>query len=341
MSDVVIFAPSPVLEITVEEHQVDGDVHVHAGGQGVWQARMLLSLGRDVELCCALSGETGRVLAHLLQEEGIRVAGIRRVARGGVYVHDRRDGERKPIIESGGDALTRHEQDELYGLTLRTGLDAQLVILSGPHGEGIVPADFYRRLAADLRTGGVRVVVDLAGERLDAALAGGVTVAKVSDEELRADGRIAKKTDVDEIVRAMRALHDAGAEVVVVTRAEESALLLQDGAVHEVVAPKMEVVDSAGAGDSFVGAFCSVLAVGGSVSDAVVLGAAAGAQNVTRHGLGTGEAATIQRLRQLVVLRALPGGGALEDESHAARVVTPTELAVLVEEATHGDEEAR
>jgi 1-phosphofructokinase len=338
MSDVVIFAPSPVLEITVEEHQDQGDVHVHAGGQGVWQARMLLSLGCAVQLCCALSGETGRVLGHLLQEEGIPIAGIRRVARGGVYVHDRRDGERKPIIESGGDALSRHEQDELYGLTLRTGLDAQLVILSGPHGEGIVPADFYRRLAADLRTGGVRVVVDLAGERLDAALAGGVTVAKVSDEELLADGRIAKKSHIDEIVTAMRALHDAGAEVVVVTRAEQSALLLQDGAVHEVIPPKMEVVDAAGAGDSFVGAFCSVLAGGGSVSDAALLGAAAGAQNVTRHGLGTGEAATIERLRELVRLRPLPGGGAPDDDL-PVREITPTELAVEVEHATHVDSE--
>lgn len=338
MSDVVIFAPSPVLEITVEEHQDDGDVHVHAGGQGVWQARMLLSLGREVELCCALSGETGRVLGHLLHEEGVRVAAIRRQARGGVYVRDHRDGERTPIIESGGDTLSRHEQDELYGLTLRTGLDAKLVILSGPHGEGIVPADFYRRLAADLRTGGVRVVVDLAGERLDAALAGGVTVAKVSDEELLDDGRIAKKTDIDEIVTAMRALHDAGAEIVVVTRAAESALLLQDGAVHEVVPPRMEVVDSAGAGDSFVGAFCSVLADGGSVSDAALLGAAAGAQNVTRHGLGTGEAATIERLRQLAVLRPLAGGGAAEDDTRPTREVTPTELAVQVEHATHGDD---
>lgn len=333
MSDVVIFAPSPVLEITVEEHADDGDVHLHAGGQGVWQARMLQSLGCDVQLCSALSGETGRVLGYLLREEGIPVAGIRRHARGGVFVTDRRHGEKVPIIESGGDALSRHEQDELYGLTLRTGLDAALVILSGPHGDGVIPADFYRRLAADLRTGGVRVVVDLAGERLDAALAGGVTVAKVSDEELLADGRIAELADVSQIVDAMRRLHDAGAEVVVVTRAEESALLLQDGAVHEVVAPKMEVVDSAGAGDSFVGAFCSVLARGGSVPDAAQLGAAAGAQNVTRHGLGTGEAATIERLRQLVVIRALPGGGT-DPHPLPAREVTPDQLAGIVEEAT-------
>jgi Fructose-1-phosphate kinase and related fructose-6-phosphate kinase (PfkB) len=338
MSEVVIFAPSPVLEITVEEHAVDGDVHVHAGGQGVWQARMLLSLGRDAVLCAALSGETGRVLGHLLEEEGIRVVGLQRGGRGGVSVHDRRDGEKVPIIESGGDALTRHEQDELYGVTLRTGLDASLVILSGPHGEGIVPADFYRRLAADLRTGGVRVVVDLAGERLDAALAGGVTVAKVSDEELLGDGRIAAKDDLDEIVDAMCGLHEAGAEVVVVTRAEEPALLLQDGAVHEVVAPRMEVVDAAGAGDSFVGAFCSVLALGGSVTDAALLGAAAGAQNVTRHGLGTGEAATIERLRDLVTIRPLATASAAPEvrdvEAPHAREVTPDQLAHLVEEAT-------
>lgn len=334
MSDVVIFAPSPVLEITVEEHADDGDVHVHAGGQGVWQARMLESLGCEVRLCSVLSGETGRVLGFLLAQEGMEVVGLHRDARGGVFVNDRRvDGEKVPIIESGGDALSRHEQDELYGLTLRTGLDAALVILSGPHGSGILPADFYRRLAADLRTGGVRVVVDLAGERLDAALAGGVSVAKVSDQELLDDGRIATKDDVDQIVGAMRAIRDAGADVVVVTRAEESALLLDDGAVQEVVAPRMEVVDSAGAGDSFVGAFCSVLARGGSIADAALLGAAAGAQNVTRHGLGTGEAATIERLRELVVIRPLPGGGA-EPPAETVREVTPDQLAAAIETQT-------
>lgn len=344
MNDVVILAPSPVLEITVEEHPSDGDVHVHAGGQGVWQARMLLSLGRTVDLCCALSGETGGVVGHLLEEEGVRVRAVRREGRGGVSLHDRRGGERKPIIESGGDPLTRHELDELYGITLRTALDARIVILSGPHGEGIVPADLYRRLAADLSTAEVPVVVDLSGERLDAALAGGVTVAKLSDEELRNAGRIAKKADVedvDQIVSEMRALHDAGADVVVVTRAEQSTLLLQDGAVHEVVAPKMAVVDSTGAGDSFVGAFCSVLAAGGSVPDAAVLGAAAGAQNVTRHGLGTGDAATIERLRERVVIRPLRGDGDPQSPEPPVREVTPAELAGQVGDAAHGGETTR
>lgn len=319
----VIFAPSPVLSITIEGHpDDDGDVHVHAGGQGVWQARMLLSMGCSVDLCCVLSGETGRVVGPLIESEGISVAAVTRENRGAVYIHDRRDGNRSQLIESGGDPLTRHDLDELYGLTLRTGLDAKLVILSGPPpaGDDVVPPDFYRRLAADLRAAGVRVVVDLAGERLAAALAGGVSVAKVSDEELLEDGRIREVGD-DEVIAAMRALRGEGAEVVVVTRADKSSFLWDADGLAEIVAPQLEVVDSKGAGDSFVGAMAAVLARGGTVREAARMGAAAGAQNVTRHGLGTGAAKTIERVRDLVELHPR------SDVAPPAREVSPQELA--------------
>ena len=190
MNEVVIFAPSPVLTVTVEDHPDGPDVHLHAGGQGVWQARMLLRMGAKVAMCCVLSGESGRALRHLLDDEGIRVVAVERTGRGGAYLHDRRGGERMTIVEMGGEPITRHDLDELYGITLREGLDAGIVILSGPASDDALPPDVYRRLAADFRNGGRRVIVDLSGERLTAALAGGVTVAKVSDDELLADGRI-------------------------------------------------------------------------------------------------------------------------------------------------------
>lgn len=335
MSDVVIFAPSPVLEITVEAHPDGGDVHVHAGGQGVWQARMLRTLGRDVLLCAVLSGETGRVLEHLLTSEGLELESVGRQGRGGVLVHDRRSGEREAVIESGGDELSRHVLDELYGLTLRSALDAGLVILSGPHGDGVVNSDFYRRLASDLGEAGVRVIVDLAGERLEAAVEGGVWALKVSHDELLSDGRITEQS-VPQIVAAMRRLQADGAERVVVTCAEEPALLLDEhGAVWEVVAPSLDVVDSAGAGDSFVGAFAAVIADGGDLYDAVALGAAAGAQNVTRHGLGTGDAETIVSLRELVEVRRLQGEDpdeATGDDGVRQRELSPDELAQTLEE---------
>ena len=302
MTEVVIFAPSPVLTVTVEDHPDGPEVHLHAGGQGVWQARMLLRLGVDVAMVSVLTGESGRMLRHLLGDEGVRVVAVDRTGRGAAYVHDRRGGERERIVETGGEPISRHDLDELYGLMLGEGLSADLVILSGPASEEALPADVYRRLAADLRTGGRRVIVDLAGDRLTAALAGGVSLVKVSDEELLADGRI-HENDTHHIVAAMKAMHSEGADTVVVTRNSEPLLLLSEGSVVEIMTPTMEVADTSGAGDSLTAGVAASLARGSSVRDAVTLGAAAGALNVTRHGLGTGDAQTIEKLRELVTVR--------------------------------------
>ncbi len=324
MTEVVIFAPSPVLTVTVED-QADGpDLHLHAGGQGVWQARMLRRLGQEVAMCCVLSGESGKVLRHLLDDEGIRVVAVERDGRSSAYVHDRRGGEREPVVEIDGDPISRHDIDELYGLTLKEALDAKLVILSGPAGDDTLPADIYRRLAADLREADPHVVVDLSGERLTAALAGGVTVAKVSDEELLADGRI-KEQNTDRIVAAMHAIAEEGAETVIITRADKPLLMLSEGVVSEVTAPTLEVADTKGAGDSLTAGVSAALADGASIHDAITLGAAAGALNVTRHGLGTGDPETIQKLRERVTVHR-------HGDDEPAASITPDQLAAGAKE---------
>ena len=325
MTEVVIFAPSPVLTVTVEDHPDGPEVHLHAGGQGVWQARMLLRLGIEVAMVSVLTGESGRMLRHLLGDEGIRVVAVDRTGRGAAYVHDRRDGERVKIVETGGEPISRHDLDELYGLMLGEGLGADLVILSGPASEEALPPDVYRRLAADLKTGGRRVIVDLAGDRLTAALAGGVSLVKVSDDELLADGRI-HENDTHHIVAAMKAIHSAGAETVVVTRNSEPLLLLSEGEVVEVRTPTMEVADTTGAGDSLTAGVAASLARGSSVRDAITLGAAAGALNVTRHGLGTGDAQTIEKLRELVTVSDYLATESIE-------TVTPSGLAAKAQES--------
>lgn len=326
MPEVVIFAPSPVLTVTIEDHPDGAEIHLHAGGQGVWQARMLLRLGVEVTMCCVLTGESGRMLHHLLEDEGIRVVAVERPGLGGAYVHDRRGGKRVKIAESGGEPISRHTLDELYGLTLGAGLGAELTILSGPASEDALPADVYRRLAADLRSSGRRVIVDLAGDRLTSALAGGVELAKVSDEELLADGRIPEKTTVA-IITAMRKLRQEGADAVIVTRSDEPSLVMTDEAVWEVTTPTLEVTDTAGAGDSLTAGIAAALAAGDDLRDAVALGAAAGALNVTRHGLGTGDPHTIRKLRELVLVRDID-----EPVTSITQTLSLDELAARVEE---------
>lgn len=327
MSDVTIFAPSPTLTVTVEDHPQGSEIHVHAGGQGVWQARMLRRLDVSVTVCCVLTGEVGQVMRHLLEDEGFRVVAIEREGRGSAYLHDRRGGERMPIAEEEGDPIGRHELDDLYGAVLETSAESSVVLLSGPAGEEAVPSDVYRRLATDLRRDGRTVMADLAGDRLAAVVAGRADVIKVSHEEL-IDGGLAADSSVAALVSAMRELHRRGAGSVIVTRAADPLLLLDEDGIAEVAPPRLEENETRGAGDSLTAGVAAGLVRGGTVREAITLGAAAGALNVTRHGLGTGDAAAILRLREDVDVRELR---LPEGEDAEAGAVSPDQLAALAD----------
>lgn len=330
MADVTIFAPSPTLTVTVEDHPSGSEIHVHAGGQGVWQARMLLRLGLSVTMCSVLTGEIGGVLHHLLEDEGVELQAVVREGRGSGYVHDRREGGRESVAEEEGDPLGRHDLDELYGLTLKEAMASGTAVLSGPAGEEALPADTYRRLAADLRAAGVRVIADLAGDRLTAVLRGGVDVVKVSDAELVADGSAAD-TDVDTLLPVMHRLRAQGADTVIVTRADQPFLLVDGEGAVIVSAPQLEIADSRGAGDSLTAGVTAGLARGESVREAVTLGAAAGAMNVTRHGLGTGDGDAIWRLRSSVKVSPLTDEADGGVEQPVTGRVSPEGLAALAQ----------
>ena len=58
---IAVFAPSVWLTVTVEQNvQGDDDIHLHAGGQGIWIARMLRQLGQEPVVCAPVGGESGR-----------------------------------------------------------------------------------------------------------------------------------------------------------------------------------------------------------------------------------------------------------------------------------------
>ncbi|MGE2714434.1 1-phosphofructokinase family hexose kinase [Mycolicibacterium litorale] len=312
-SPVVVFAPLPVLTVTVEDRSGAADIHVHAGGQGVWQSRMMSSLGVPVVLCSALGGETGDVLGHLLPIPDVTLRTVTVSARNGSYVHDRRSGSREIVAEAAGTPLDRHELDSLYELTLTEGLTHGRVLLSGPQEDNVVPADLYRRLSTDLGANGCKVAADLSGERLEAVLAGKPDLIKVSHEELLDDGR-AKSEDAEDLVTAMRSMRDEGAGTIVVSRAGSApALALLDdresdgdgtrgGDVVEICMPTLEPADSAGAGDSMTAGIVAALAGGLPLRRALQIGAACGALNVVRHGLGTGGSRAVETLAERVEL---------------------------------------
>jgi 1-phosphofructokinase len=302
---VCVFSPSPLLMVSIEKKGYERpDVHVHAGGQGPWIANMLTVLEAQAVLCGPFGGETGRVLHDLLGRELAVVRSVEAAGSNGCMVEDRRSGEPSCLVDMPPAALDRHENDDLYNQALAAGLDARVTVLSGPGSAEAVSPDIYRRLASDLSGLGATVVADLSGQPLSTALEGGVSVLKVSHEDLVADGRARSGSPADLTV----ALEELSAHVrtlVVLTRAGEPSLALLDGQVLEVQVPRLQPVDHRGAGDSLTAGVAAALAHGAGPEDALRVGAAAGAVNVTRHGLASGQRHTIEQLADRVVIQPL------------------------------------
>jgi 1-phosphofructokinase len=301
---VVVLAPAPLLTVTVESSTVGDEIHFHPGGQGVWVARLVASLGVESVLCSTFAGETGQVIEASLKAWGIDVRPVSADGWNGAYIHDRRSGERVIVAQNDASPRSRHDVDELYGVTFAAGLEADVVVLGGPEKSraevrGAVPIEIYSRLARDLRRNGVTVVVDLCGEVLDAALDGGVDVLKVSDEELEVTGEV-PDTSTGSLVEAMKRLRSRGAATVVVTCAERPILASIGDTIHEVRSPGVDPIDDRGAGDSVTAGITAALASGSELIDAVRFGAAAGALNVTRRGLGSGSRREIELLARHV-----------------------------------------
>jgi 1-phosphofructokinase len=303
VSRVMVLSPTPLLTVTVEAGRRGDEIHLHPGGQGVWVARLAVSLGVDVVLCASFGGETGTVIRSLLERWGIDVRAVDAASWNGAYLHDRRSGKRQPLAEMDAGERSRHEVDSLYGVAFVAGLEADVVVLGGPESPGtapvdvaeLVPLDIYARLSRDLRENGTPVIADLCGPVLAAALEGGLDLLKISDEELAITGEVAD-TDRQSLFDAADRLAGRGVAAVVITRAERPTLTLLEGVRYEIRGPHIDPIDERGAGDSVTAGIASALARQRSLAEAVRLGTAAGTLNVTRRGLASGSRREIELL---------------------------------------------
>jgi 1-phosphofructokinase len=299
---VTVFGPHPVLTVTVERRGDGDDIHLHPGGQGVWVSRMAAELGAYPVLCGFVGGESGAVLRPLL--EGL--AGERRLvtsrAASGCLVADRRNGERRLIAGRVADPPARHELDDLVSVTCAAALGSRALAVCNPFPGDALPLEVYGMLVGDVRDNGVPVVVDLSSPRLDSALEGRPDVVKLNDWELAEY----VSDSVEGLARRRRAaerLVERGAGTVIVTRGPDPALVLRGDEAWELVGPRFERGRREGCGDTMTGALAAGLARGLAWEELLVLGTAAGAANFLRAGLGTGERAVVEELREHVELR--------------------------------------
>lgn len=301
-----MLAPLLYLTVTAEREGDATEVHLHPGGQGFWIARMIEVLGADARLVAPVGGEAGEVVAALLPGWHIDLTAVPASINTPTQIHDRRSGERDEIVALQWPKLDRHGIDDLYAAALEAALTCDALVLTSG-GNDVWPDDAYARLLHDTRERGVPIFADLHGSVLDVLLeAGRIEVLKVSEEDLADDGW--SMGTERQAFEAACELHDRGAATVVVSRGGEPAVACVGGEAIRITPPSLAVVDHRGAGDSMTAGLTVGHLLGLSPVESIRLGAAAGAGNVTRRGLGSGRGELIAELSELVKIEELARG---------------------------------
>ena len=302
MGTVTVFAPNPLLNITIEARGGGDEIHVHAGGQGVWVARTAGELGADPVLCGFLGGEPGELLRPLLEALPGERRLVETAAPSGCSVVDRRAGGRELLAGAWSESPSRHELDDLVSATSAAALSSAALAVCNPWPGDLLPLEVYGTLVADARANGVPVLVDLSTPRLDSALSGGPDIVKINDWELAE--YIRGPVDGSRLRAAAELLLERGAGAAVITRGGEQALAVSGDGAWMIVPPRLERGFREGCGDSMLGAMAATVAAGEGFERSLVLGAAAGAACFLRHGLGSAKRPVIEELAERVELRA-------------------------------------
>lgn len=250
------------------------------GGKGANQALAARRAGAEVALVGATGrdGFAGPALA-LLRDAGVVLDGVAEVdaPTGAAFIAVDAGGQNAITVAAGANAWAAASQ--IRAATLRHG---GLLLLQRE------VSDREGQAAAILaRTAGLRTVLNLAPSGLvsDTYLSS-IDVMVVNEHEA-ADLAAALGLGPDHDVLAQHLRRAFGVSATVVTLGSEGVIGWDGGVAHRVPCPKVAVVDTTAAGDSFVGAFAAALDAGLSFTEALRRGTAAGSLACTRAGAQT------------------------------------------------------
>jgi ribokinase len=262
------------------ETVTNAELSTHNGGKGANQAAAAALLGASVAFLGRVGDdEFGEPLVQALQEKGIDTSLVKRVSdasTGAAFITVTPDGENAITVAPGANrSLTPEDADAASGAIQ----EARVLV-----AQMEIPVKTVLRAVEISTERGTRALVNLAPtfevplellERLDPL---------VVNEHEAAFLLGSKVEGVDDALCAAPDLLSLGPRSAVITVGSAGAVFANDESARHLPAPRVDVVDTTGAGDAFVGALALRLAHNASLEDAVAYAVRAGAAAVTKEG---------------------------------------------------------
>ncbi len=255
------------------------------GGKGINVSMVLKELGLPSKALGFVAGFTGQAI-----EEGVQKAGITtdfvHLEQGLSRINVKVKAGEETEINGQGPEISTEAVQELFQ-KLEALQEDDILVLAGSIPNSL-PKDIYEQILKALQGKKIKTVVDASGELLLRVLKYRPFLIKPNNHELGELFHTTIRTK-EEIIFYAGKLQELGAENVLVSMAEEGAVLLDDqGMVHSCGVCKGTVKNSVGAGDSMVAGFLAGT-LQGDYASALRLGTACGGATAFSEGLATAE----------------------------------------------------
>ncbi len=255
------------------------------GGKGINVSMVLKELGIPSRALGFVAGFTGEAIENKVKEMGIETDFVR-LKRGNSRINVKIQSSQETELNGQGPQIDQPALEELFR-KLDAVQDGDTVILAGSIPD-CLPSDIYEKILEQLSDRQIQAVVDATGELLLNVLKYKPFLVKPNHFELGEMFGVALRTR-EEILEYAKKLQEMGARNVLVSMAEEGALLIdEEGESHIRAGYQGTVKNSVGAGDSMVAGFLAGIR-DGDYEYALELGTAAGGATAFSDGLATWE----------------------------------------------------
>ncbi|MGN0700848.1 MAG: 1-phosphofructokinase [Oscillospiraceae bacterium] len=256
---------------------------VFFGGKGINVSLVLAELGIRSRALGFVAGFTGRAIEDGIRSEYIETDFVH-LSGGFSRINVKIKSAEETELNGQGPEITESDVERLFE-KLNALQSGDTLVLAGSIPASL-PQDIYERILAAVSGRGIRTVVDATKGLLLNVLKYKPFLIKPNHIEL---GELFGVTlsQTDEIVSYAQKLRDMGAQNVLVSRAGDGAVLVdENGAVHSCGVYSGVVRNSVGAGDSMLAGFLAGCE-SGDYDYALRLGTAAGGATAFSDGLAT------------------------------------------------------
>jgi len=252
------------------------------GGKGINVSQVLKNLSTENIALGFVGGFTGNFIKESLKEKGITQDFIE--VPGDTRINIKMKDSKNESEINGNSPKISTEALSSLDKKLKLLKKGDILVLSGSVPKSI-SIDIYKRIMETIPTS-VKVVLDTKGKSMLEGLEGKPYMIKPNNHEL-GDFFDVELNSIEEIVTYGKKIIELGAQNLIVSMAGDGAILITPNASYLASAPKGELINSVGAGDSLVAGFIDGISKKLDIVEAFKLGVACGSASAFSENLCT------------------------------------------------------